>query len=83
MIEAGTNLDAMDEDGDTALAVASGDGNIGMVKLLHEAKADLNVRGWLGTALHGAVAKGHTQMLKVTVNEYVLNVLSFRADLVG
>ena len=70
-------MDAMDEDGDTALAVASGDGNIGMVKLLHEAKADLNVCGRYGTALHRAVKNGHTEVLKVTLNKRVRNAFVF------
>ena len=68
------NADAVDTFGNTALIRASEMGNIEMVTLLHEAKADLNVCGRYGTALHSAVKNGHTEMLKVTVNEYVFNV---------
>ena len=66
LIELGAgNLDALNGDGDTALVLASVKGNIEMVKLLHEAKADLNTCGHYGTALHRAVQNGRTEMLKV------------------
>ena len=59
------NLDALDNDGETALILASRERNMEMVKFLHEAKADLNAYGRYGTALHRAVQNGHTEMLKV------------------
>ena len=68
-------MDAVDIFGNTALIRASEMGNIEMVTLLHEAKADLNFCGRYGTALHGAVKNGHTEVLKVTVNERIINVL--------
>ena len=74
MIELGAgNLDALDGRGDTALILASGYRNVEMVKLLHEAKADLNACGRYGTALHRAADIGHTEMLKVTRNELTTN----------
>ena len=77
LIEAGTDLDVVNENSDTALILASAKGNIGMVKLLHEAKADLNVCGRNGTALHRAVKNGHTEVLKVTLNKRVRNAFVF------
>ena len=74
MIDLGTELDTVNEDGDTALMVASAKGNVEMVKLLHEAKADLSVRGRYGTALHRAVWNSHTEVLKVTLNEHIISV---------
>ena len=73
LIEMGTDLDAVDEDGDTALMVASAKGNVEMVKLLHEAKTDLSVCGRYGTALHHAVINDHTEVLKVTFNRTIIN----------
>ena len=72
MIEAGTDLDVVNNNGDTALILASVKGDIEMVKLLHEAKVDLNVCGWLGTVLHRAVGNEHTEVLKVTLNERIM-----------
>ena len=77
LIEMGTDLDAVDEDGTTALMVASAKGNVEMVKLLHEAKADLNVDDRYGTALHRAVINGHTEVLEVTLNERIINGFLF------
>ena len=73
LIDLGTELDTVNEDGDTALMVASAKGNVEMVKLLHEAKADLNVCGRYGTALHRAVWNSHTEVLKVTWNDCIIN----------
>ena len=63
------NLEALDAAGNTALISASRRGKIEMVKLLHDAKSDLNACGRYGTALHGAVRNGHTEMVKVTQRE--------------
>ena len=82
LIELGTELDTVDGFGDTALIAASKEGNIEMVKLLHEAKADLNACDHYGTALHRAVHNGHTEMLKVMHNEPTMEVLCCN-DLVG
>ena len=76
------NLDAMDEDGETAVILASVKHNIEMVKLLHEAKADLNACGRYGTALHCAVDHDHTEILKVMHNEPTMGALCCN-DLVG
>ena len=59
------NVDAVDEDGDTAAMVASYKGDIESVKVLHEIKADLSVCGSFGTVMHRAVDAGHPEMLKV------------------
>ena len=83
LIKADAKLDAVAEDGCTALMDASTEGKIEMVKLLHEAKADLNVCGRYGTALHGAVTTGRKQMLKVTLSERIINSFFFCAGLVG
>ena len=77
LIEAGTNLDAVDWEGNTVLVIASFEGNIGMVKLLHEAKADLNVCSRYGTALHLAMMFDFTEVLKVTLNKRVRNAFVF------
>ena len=83
MIELGAvNLDALDKDGETALILASANGNIEMVTLLHEANADLNACGRYGTALHCAVDYDHTEMLKVMHNEPTMGALCCN-DLVG
>lgn len=62
----GVNLNAVNQDDNTALMVASSDGKIEMAQMLHEAKADFNVCGCDSTALHSAAINGHTEMLKVT-----------------
>ena len=69
------NLDALDNDGETALILASRERNMEMVKFLHEAKADLNAYGRYGTALHRAVKNGHTEMLKVNHNKRTMDGL--------
>ena len=62
----GAHLDAVDENGRTALIIASCKGYIDVLQVLHEAKADLNVRDKKGrTAVFAAVKNGHTDMLKV------------------
>ena len=79
LLQLGVALDAADAE--TALMEASSKGDIEMVKLLHEAKADLNVCGWLGTALHRAVGNGCTEVLKVTLNERIM--ICVCAELIG
>ena len=62
----GVGLDTQAEDGRTAAMPASFKGHVESVKLLHEMKADLNVRdedGW--TVIHYAANGGNTEMLKV------------------
>ena len=60
------NLDAEDEDHETAVMVASYNGDIRSVKALHLIKADLNARTKAGTAIHRAVEAGYQDVLKVT-----------------
>ena len=63
------NLDAVCEDGETAVMAASYNGDIESVKVLHAIKADLNVRTQAGTAIHRAVDCGNPEMLKVARRE--------------
>ena len=60
-----TNVDAVDSDCDTACMAASYKGDAGSLKVLHEIRADLDVCGSFGTALHRAVDAGHCEMIKV------------------
>ena len=60
-----TDLDAVDEDGQTVLIAASQNGDIDSVKVLHEIKADLNLCGEGGTAMHHAAFGDQTEVLKV------------------
>ena len=77
LLQLGAGLDAADAK--TALMEASSKGDIEMVKLLHEAKADLNVCGRFGTLLHRAVGNEHTEVLKVTLKKRIR--ICFCADL--
>ena len=61
------NVDAVDENGDTALMVACMEGHVDSMKYLCVIKADLSVRGKFGTALNRAASGGHTEILKVTL----------------
>ena len=64
------NVDAVDEDGYTALMLASEKGRLDSVKYLHEIKADLHIcSGKFGTAMHRAAFGGHTEILKVTLGQ--------------
>ena len=63
------NVDAVDEDGDTALMLASRSGKTDSVQYLYEIKADVNICGKFGTAMHGAASGGHTEILKVTLRQ--------------
>ena len=66
LCDLGVDLDIQAKDGRTAAMLASSEGDMESVKLLHEMKADLNVRDKLGqTVIHRAAYKGHTAMLKV------------------
>ena len=56
---------------------------IKMTKFLHEANTDMNVCGRNGTMLHFAVLNDHTEVLKVTLNQYVNTAFAFCTDLVG
>ena len=64
-------MDAVDEDGDTALMLASRWGKTDSVKYLHEIKADVNICGASGTAMHRAARNGHTEVLRVTLRQYI------------
>ena len=62
------NVDAVTEDGLTALMMASQQGHVDSVKYLHEIEADLRIcSGKAGTAMHRAAYNGHTDILKVTL----------------
>ena len=64
------NVDAVDEDGATALMLASKNCHIDSVQYLHEIKADVDICGASGTAMHGAARGGHTEILKVTLRQW-------------
>ena len=59
------NVDAVNENGDTALMRASLYGHLDSVKYLCEIKADVNICGKSGTAMHRAASGGHFEILKV------------------
>ena len=63
------NVDAVDQDGDTALILASRSGNTDSVQYLCEIKADVNICGASGTVMHHAALDGHTKILKVTLGQ--------------
>ena len=63
------NVDAVDENGVTALMLASLLGTIDSVQYLYEIKADVNICGASGTAMHRAASGGHTDILKVTLRQ--------------
>ena len=63
------NVDAVDENGVTALMVSSLGGHLDSVQYLHEIKADVNICGKFGTAMHRAARGGHTEILKVTLRQ--------------
>ena len=64
----GADLDVLHIFGETALMCASGMGNVESVKLLHAMKADVNICGRFGTAMHSAAYGGHTEMFQVTLS---------------
>ena len=64
--ELGVPLDAVDRFGQTSAMIASDKGDIEMVKLLHDMKADLPLCDQLGcTAMHLAIRGGHTKLVEV------------------
>ena len=63
------NVDAVDGVGFTALMAASLRGHLDSVKYLHEIKADVNICGKFGTAMHAAAFGGHTEILKVRLRQ--------------
>ena len=64
------NVDAVDEDGDTALMLAIENGHVDSVQYLYKIKADLSIcSGKFGTAMHRAASGGHTEILKVTLRQ--------------
>ena len=67
----GVGLDVQSKSGRTAAMTASSKSHVESVKLLHEMKADLNVRdedGW--TVIHYAANGGNTEMLKVMSRQH-------------
>jgi ankyrin repeat protein len=66
LLEKGADVNAKDQDGDTALIRASGEGHIDVVKLLLEQGADVNAKNNAGaTALIWAFMQGHTEVAKL------------------
>ena len=65
------NVDAVNEDGVTALMLASKRDSLDSVQYLHEIKADVNICGASGTAMHRAARNGHTEVLRVTLRQYI------------
>ena len=63
------NVDAVNEYDETALVLASENGHLDSVRYLYEIKADVNICGIFGTAMHCAASDGHTEILKVTLRE--------------
>ncbi|KAI5265930.1 hypothetical protein E4T47_08396 [Aureobasidium subglaciale] len=64
LIQAGADLDAQDEDGDTALHMASRQGSFDMVKLLVNKKAAINIPNVEGeTALDRALHGSHSEIV--------------------
>ena len=62
----GVGLDTQGKNGITPVMMAGFEGHVESVKLLHEMKADLNVRNEDGeTVIHYAAHNGQTEMLKV------------------
>lgn len=62
LISPATEVDASGPDGETALMVAAGSGNLELVKLLVARKAQVNRTGW--TPLHYAAANGHKDIVE-------------------
>jgi ankyrin repeat protein len=75
LVDYGADLNAKDEDDETALILASKCGHLGIVKYLVETGADLNAEGKYGwTALNYASRRGHLEMVKYLVaNEANVN----------
>ena len=63
------NVDAVDRYGYTPLILASNNGRLDSVQYLYEIKADVNICGASGTAMHRAAFGGHTEILKVTLRQ--------------
>ncbi|RSL89785.1 hypothetical protein CEP51_001065 [Fusarium floridanum] len=66
LIEAGARVNIEDTNSETPLIMAAKDGRISMVKLLLNAGADIDAKGWYYgmTALSLAAAKGHTDIVE-------------------
>lgn len=62
LISPATEIDARGPDGETALMVAAGSGNLELVKLLVARKAQVNRSGW--TPLHYAAGNGHQEIVE-------------------
>ena len=76
LVEHGADLNAKDEDNETAFILASKCGHLGIAKFLVETGADVNAEGKFGwTALIYASRRGNLEMVKYLV-ENVANVNS-------
>eukprot|EP00965_Chrysotila_dentata_P064048 2120893-Pleurochrysis_carterae.AAC.1 len=66
MLAVGAEVDASDYDGRTCLMVACATGNMHVVQVLLDAKADPSVKDrWGATALADAVREGHAHVAKM------------------
>ena len=63
------NVDAVDENGYTALMLAIENDHVDSVQYLYEIKADVSICGKFGTTMHRAAWGGHTEILKVTLRQ--------------
>ena len=82
LIEEGVeDINAKDKDGRTALHFACINGNIDIVKYLHEHRADINAKdNWEFTPLHWATEKGHFNIVKYLIEQ---NCDIHAKDLIG
>ncbi|XP_066139180.1 putative ankyrin repeat protein RF_0580 [Euwallacea fornicatus] len=72
LVEHGADLNVRSSDGFTPLHCACHKNNMDSVQrlLLHKKRLDINARGTMGsrdTALHGAVKKGHLNIIKILI----------------
>ena len=67
LVDAGVDVNAKDENGDTVLIVAAGDGLLGVVEVLLENGADVHAKNDLlgRTALHLAALNGHPAVVEL------------------
>ncbi|MEN9316566.1 MAG: Ankyrin repeat [Pseudomonadota bacterium] len=67
LISPATQIDAPNAEGETALMVAAGAGNLEIVKLLVARKAQVNRTGW--TPLHYAAGNGHREVVEYLLEQ--------------
>ncbi len=70
LIQAGADLEALDEDGETPLTAAALEGQTAAVKLLVARGADIKSQNkGVFTALHAAAHKGHIQIVEFALDQ--------------